>query len=79
LAVATLVGRLKGASSHHVNRTFVSDQSFAWQAEYGVFTFSEKALPRIVRYVENQKIHHGESTLMDTMEVIEPVHSTNGE
>ena len=42
LAVATLIGQLKGASSHHVNKTYTNG-SFLWQTEYGVFSFSEKA------------------------------------
>jgi REP-associated tyrosine transposase len=35
LAVAILIGQLKGASSHHVNKRY-ADGSFLWQAEYGV-------------------------------------------
>jgi REP-associated tyrosine transposase len=67
LAVATLIGQLKGASSHHVNKRY-ADGSFLWQAEYGVVSFSEKALSRIVDYVNNQKKHHGENTLDRAME-----------
>ena len=62
IAVAKLIGQLKGASSHHINEKYASG-SFAWQAEYGVFSFSEKALPTIVEYVKNQKKHHSENTL----------------
>ena len=67
LSVATLIGQLKGASSHHVNKTY-ADGSFMWQTEYGVFSFSEKALPSIVNYINNQKQHHAESTLNVAME-----------
>jgi putative transposase len=69
LSVATLVGRLKGASSHHINKTY-TDGSFLWQTEYGVFTFSEKALPSIARYINNQKKHHAENTLDPSLENI---------
>jgi hypothetical protein len=34
-----------------------------WQAEYGVSSFSEKALASIVDYINNQKKHHAENTL----------------
>ena len=67
LAVATLIGQLKGASSHHVDKTY-TDGSFMWQTEYGVFSFSEKALPSIVNYINNQKHHHAENTLNVAME-----------
>ena len=39
-----------------------------WQMEYGVFSFSEKALPSIVNYINNQKQHHTKSTLNVAME-----------
>jgi putative transposase len=35
LSIATTIGQLKGASSHHVNERYL-DSAFAWQAEYGV-------------------------------------------
>jgi REP-associated tyrosine transposase len=68
LSVAALIGQLKGASSHRVNEIFVTHQAFAWQAEYGVFSFSEKSLYRVVNYVKNQKKHHAENTLDIVME-----------
>jgi putative transposase len=62
LAVATLIGRLKGSSSHYINERYAHG-SFMWQAEYGVLSFSEKALLSIVAYINNQKEHHAENTL----------------
>ncbi len=67
LSIATLIGRLKGASSHHVNEHFAAG-SFAWQTEYGVFSFSERSLSKIVDYVNNQKKHHMENKLNIAME-----------
>lgn len=67
LSVATLIGQLKGASSHHVNQRYANG-SFMWQAEYGVLSFSETSLSRIVDYINNQKKHHGANTLNMAME-----------
>ena len=67
LSVATLIGKLKGASSHHVNERYM-DSAFAWQAEYGVLSFSERSLSRVVDYVKNQKKHHEQNTLNVAME-----------
>ncbi len=67
LPVATLIGQLKGASSHHANERYANG-AFAWQAEYGVFSFSERSLSRIIEYVNSQKKHHAENTLDRTME-----------
>jgi putative transposase len=68
LAVATVVGRLKGASSHHVSHALTPGGAFAWQAEYGVFSFSERALPRVVAYVHDQRNHHAAGTLWPKLE-----------
>jgi putative transposase len=65
--VATLIGKLKGASSHHVNERY-ADGAFAWQAEYGVLSVSERSLSRVVDYVKNQKQHHAGYTLNMAME-----------
>lgn len=69
LPVATLIGQLKGASSHHINKEYAGG-SFMWQTEYGVFSFSEKALTAIVEYVNHQKEHHAANRLKVEMETI---------
>jgi Transposase and inactivated derivatives len=67
LSIATVIGKLKGSSSHHVNERYMYS-AFAWQAEYGIFSFSERSLSRVVDYVKNQKKHHAENTLNMAME-----------
>ena len=62
LSVAQVTGQLKGASSHHVSRE-LSGAPFAWQKEYGVLSFSERALPKVVAYIHNQKQHHAAGRL----------------
>ena len=67
VAVAKIIGQLKGASSHHINENYTKG-AFAWQAEYGIVSFSEKALPSIVEYVKNQKKHHSQNTIKTALE-----------
>ena len=68
LAVSTVVSRLKGASSYHITHSILNNEPFAWQAEYGAVTFSERHLPNVVAYVQNQKKHHAEDTLWKNLE-----------
>jgi putative transposase len=68
LAVAALIGQLKGASSHHINKQFPG-LDFAWQGEYSVFSLSESALDKVVAYIKAQKRHHAERTLIDALEI----------
>jgi putative transposase len=72
IALATLIGRLKGASAHAANAANVARTvPFAWQSEYGVFSFTEKNLPDVVAYVTNQRQRHAARDLWPTFEDLE--------
>ncbi len=60
VAVSTVVGRMKGSSSHLLRHAERGPQvvGFAWQAEYGVQSFGERALPQVVAYVHGQEERH---------------------
>jgi REP element-mobilizing transposase RayT len=64
LAISEAVRRLKGAASHGVNAELRLDASFGWQPEYGVLSFGEQALDRVIDYVVNQRqIHETRATM----------------
>lgn len=67
IAVAKLIGQIKGVSSAKLNHGGVAP-GFAWQDKYGVFSFDEKRLPDVIRYVERQKEHHAEGTIVKALE-----------
>jgi putative transposase len=69
VAVADAVGRLKGASSHLIGQ-HLEVTGFAWQSEYGALSLTERALPTVVDYVQNQKQHHVDNTLIHGLERI---------
>jgi REP element-mobilizing transposase RayT len=71
IAPARFIGDVKGNSSHFINHVIKPDLEFRWQDEYGVFSFGEKDLAAVVRYVQNQKQHHTDSTLLDALELID--------
>lgn len=69
IAVADFLGQVKGATSFRLNRQrSPALTKFAWQEKYGVFSFDGKRLPNVVAYVENQKHHHRERTLIPVLE-----------
>jgi putative transposase len=68
LAVATLVGQVKAASSTLFNKAHSGNPPFFWQQEYGAFTFDSKRLPYHVEYVLHQKEHHGRGTAIQSLE-----------
>jgi putative transposase len=69
LSVSEWVKRVKGASARTVNRdTEELETRFRWQEGYGVLTFGEKHRPVVVAYIERQKEHHKQNTLMSYLE-----------
>ena len=61
------IGKVKGASSHHVNKALGS-RSLEWQRGYGIVSFAQKNLRAVSRYVANQKEHHRKRTLNRILE-----------
>ena len=58
IPVSQYIGKIKGASSTRLNKSGLGDEHFFWQSEYSVFTISEFMIPKLIKYVENQKRHH---------------------
>ncbi len=71
VAVAACVGQMKGASSRAMNSNYVFDTRFRWQKSYGVMSFGEKELPRVIEYIANQKQRHASQRLNTYLERIE--------
>lgn len=60
--IPDLLQDIKGCSSKWINeRKFVKGK-FNWQAGYGVFSFSQSQIDRVVKYINNQEKHHKKKT-----------------
>jgi putative transposase len=70
LEIAKWIGQLKGASSHHINKS-ASRKLLEWQDGYGVVSFGTKDLPWIIKYIQNQKEHHRTQKTFERLEKIE--------
>lgn len=69
LAIGEAVGRWKGATSFLLNREGeLGDATFAWQREYSIHSFGEKALPDVVAYVTDQPNRHRLGKLWEPLE-----------
>ncbi|MGQ9682997.1 MAG: IS200/IS605 family transposase [Anaerolineae bacterium] len=68
--LSTFIGQIKGASSHFANRELGLEGGFAWQAEYGVVSFSGAQLQRIVEYVKRQRQHHLDGAVIGALECV---------
>ncbi|GIW10806.1 MAG: transposase [Dehalococcoidia bacterium] len=70
IPLSEVVGRMKGAAAHALNHTAPRSREvpFAWQGEYGVLSFGERALPDVIAYVRNQREHHAAQRLWPSLE-----------
>jgi hypothetical protein len=57
-SIAEVMKQVKGATSFHINKKEIIDQPFKWQVGYGAFSISDSAVPRVTKYIANQKSHH---------------------
>lgn len=74
-SISEIVGQSKGAASFLTRQQHAApddDTSFTWQTGYGVFSFSETALPGVLSYLANQKTHHETGTLWPGLERVDP-------
>jgi len=68
MLVADAAKNLKGASSHYINKESGLDATLYWQDGYGVVTLRQEEIPKVVRYIHNQKKHHQEGKLSHVLE-----------
>jgi REP element-mobilizing transposase RayT len=68
LALADFLEAIKGSSAHFINHLPHAEARLYWQTGYGALTFSKRDLPRIVAYIDNQKLHHRDNKLSPPME-----------
>ncbi len=38
---------------------------FAWQEGYGAFSYAKSQVADVIRYIQNQEIHHRKETFLD--------------
>ncbi len=56
--LSDLVREIKKSSNEFVNGKEFNPHKFAWQQGYGAFSYSQSAIGDVIRYINNQKIHH---------------------
>jgi REP element-mobilizing transposase RayT len=61
---AEIMKQVKGVSSLFVNKILSGHEGFRWQEGYGVFSISPAHVQKVIAYVENQKQHHAEGTIL---------------
>ena len=57
-ALSDFVKELKRCSTNFINGQKWLRGKFSWQEGYGAFSYSRSQLNRVIKYIENQEVHH---------------------
>jgi putative transposase len=58
VSVSDLMKTVKAKSSLYINSHSLTSQRFEWQEGYGVFSYRQRDVDMIYKYVQNQEDHH---------------------
>ncbi len=64
-AISSLIQNVKTESSKWVKDKKFCLSSFAWQEGYGAFSYSKSHLPDVIRYIQNQEVHHRKENFLN--------------
>lgn len=64
-SISDLMKNVKGDSSKWINRKRFLRARFSWQAGYGAFSYSKSRVPQVIRYIQQQEIHHKKKSFQE--------------
>ena len=69
--IPKLAKQVKGVSSTLVRNRLRPDELFRWQEGYAVYTVCPRHIQQTIAYIENQKRHHADGTILDEWEEVD--------
>ena len=64
-SVSALIQNVKTESSKWIRANNYCTMPFAWQEGYGAFSYSKSHTDNVIRYIQNQEIHHRNENFLD--------------
>jgi len=64
-SISNLVHDLKISSSKFINEKIKLGTKFQWQEGYGAFSYSHSQIGNVIKYINNQEIHHKKKTFKE--------------
>ncbi len=64
-SMSSLIQNVKTESSKWIKDQNLCAYPFAWQEGYGAFSYAKSQVADVIRYVQNQEIHHRKETFLD--------------
>jgi len=73
--IPDLLQDVKGSSSKWIHTKKFTRGKFQWQESYGGFSYSHSHIDAVVKYINNQQMHHRKRTFRDEyQELLEKFH-----
>ena len=64
-ALSDLIKEVKRCSTNFINEQKWINGKFSWQEGYGAFSYSRSQLDVVIKYIENQELHHKRKTFRE--------------
>ena len=64
-SISALIQNVKTESSKWIKEQKFCAAPFAWQQGYGAFSYSKSHVEHVIRYIQNQEIHHRKESFLD--------------
>ena len=65
IAISELMKTVKAKSSKYINDHSLTQNRFEWQVGYGAFSYRQRDVDMIYKYIQNQEQHHTKQTFRD--------------
>ena len=65
VSASELMKTVKAKSSLYINSNSLTKERFEWQEGYGVFSYRQRDVDQIYKYVQYQEAHHQKQTFKD--------------
>ncbi len=56
--ISDFIQEIKVETNEFINKKNWIDKHFSWQEGYGVFSYSQSHIDRVIKYIMNQEAHH---------------------
>jgi len=64
-SISSLVQNVKSESSKWIKEQNLCNSKFAWQEGYGAFSYAKSQVPAVIKYIQNQEMHHQKETFLE--------------
>ena len=65
VSVSELMKTVKAKSSKYINDHSLTQQRLEWEEGYGAFSYRQRDVDMIYKYIQNQEEHHTKQTFLD--------------